>query len=123
MKIISFEAAMKNIYGWTIEKGKVVPPKMDFPSCVKERIKWALPEAKNGLTFIGTMQSIFAYDEEKAKRDWEMGAAVEWLPVSDDFIKWRDQTPLAELQTAVELIYGSEEDDELEQGASNNEIS
>lgn len=116
---MTFEEAMKNIYGWTIEKGKVVPPKMDLPSCIKERIKWALPEGENGLTFVGTMQSILAYDEEKAKRDWNMGAAVKWLPVSDDFIKWRDQTPLAELQIAVELIYGSEEDDELEQEAEN----
>lgn len=110
MEIISVEEAIKNIYGWIIDKDKVVPPKMDLPSCVKERIKWAIPEEENGLTFIGTMQSIFAYDEKKAKRDWNMGAAAEWLSVSDDFIQWRDKTPLAELQIAVELIYGSEEE-------------
>lgn len=121
MEIISFRKALNNIYGWTIKKGELVPPKMDLPSCVKDRIKWAFPEGENGLTFIGTMQSIFAYDEEKAKRDWNMGAAGEWLPVSDDFIKWRDQTPLAELQIAVELIYGSEEDDELKMRRTNNE--
>ncbi len=114
MKVISIEEAIKNIYGWTIDKDKVVPPKMDLPNCVKDHIRWALPEEENGLTLLGAMQSILAYDEEKAKRDWNMGAAVEWLPVSGDFIKWREHTPLAELQIAVELIYGSDESDELE---------
>lgn len=121
MEIISFRKALNNIYGWTIKKGEPVPPKMNLPKCVKDRIKWVLPEEENGLTLLGAMQSILAYDEGKAKRDWNMGAAAEWLPVSDDFTQWRDKTPLAELQIAVELIYGSEEDDELKMRRTNNE--
>lgn len=105
----SFDELFNGVYGWKIKDSKCVPPDYPLPDCVNKRIKWAYHEIANGLTFLGVLTAIFAYDEEKTKKDWYLGAEQEWLPVSDEFRKWRDGVGPSMKQNIVALIiiYGN----------------
>lgn len=98
---------MNNIFGWKIEDGKVSPPKFDFPDFVWDRIEMSASEFENGLTFTGALKAVLAYDEKKSEEEWDLGACTEWVPVTQEFIKWRDNQPDVSMELAVALIYGS----------------
>lgn len=105
--------AMNNIYKFTIfeENGKnrVHAPKMDLPEYVKERIKFFGKYSEDGLSFLGCIDLIMAEDEEKAKKEFEIGAYEDYLPASEEFKQWRDEIALRSLhqmEIAVALIYG-----------------
>lgn len=116
--------AMNNIYKFTIfeENGKsrVHAPKMDLPECVKERIKFFGKYSEDGLSFSGCIDLIMAEDEEKAKKEFEIGAYEDYLPASEEFKQWRDEIALRNLhqmEIAVALIYGVGDDsDEVAEG-------
>lgn len=115
--------AMNNVYKFTIfeENGKnrVRAPKMDLPECVKERIKFFGKYSEDGLSFLGCMDLIMAEDEEKAKKEFEIGAYEDYLPASEEFKQWRDEIALRNLhqmEIAVALIYGMGEDNDANQG-------
>ena len=102
---------MDAIYMWSVnEKGQCVPPRVAWPSYVQERIDWVNREMKaSPLSFIGALQEIFAYDEANDKRKWEWGASQDWLPVSDEFDRWRNSpsSNVKEMAIAVDLLYGT----------------
>lgn len=112
----SFEDIMKpitnNIYGFKVKDNKVVPPMVKLPDSVVERINYFQPFREEGLTFIGLMNWILAYEEEKTKSDYETNiSVVDWLPVSNEFKHWRDsieQMHFGEMQIAVAILYGYE---------------
>lgn len=115
--------AMNNVYKFTIfeENGKnrVRAPKMDLPECVKERIKFFGKYSEDGLSFLGCMDLIMAEDEDKAKKEFEIGAYEDYLPASEEFKQWRDEIALRNLhqmEIAVALIYGMGEDNDANQG-------
>ncbi len=105
------------IYRWFYEGGKIHPPKMDLPKAVKERLEFFLDQTDFGLTYLGCLEAVLAYDEEKVKKEIEMGG--DWLPVSKEFKEWRDGTgselpyhSSKEQIIALALIYGWSDDDE-----------
>ncbi|MEE8823719.1 hypothetical protein LASUN_13240 [Lentilactobacillus sunkii] len=104
-----FKKAISSIYHWSIEGDKVKPPQIGFPPAVKARIAFFASQMEGGLLFSGALELILAYDEQQAKQKCEMGG--EWLPVSDEFRKWRDQPDFAQVfreeQIALALMYGA----------------
>jgi hypothetical protein len=100
--------SMTNIYHWTAEDNKPIPPDMKLPAAVIERIQHFTEFLEDGLTFQGAMQSVLAYDEEESKREFCFGMAEEyWLPVSEEFKEWRDEmNSMHEIEIAVAIIYG-----------------
>lgn len=99
--------AHKAVFGFEIVDGKVAPPKYDLPKCMKERIAYIGSESENGMSFLGCINCIFAYDEEESKKDFQLGASKEWLPVSQEVRKWIDETGTpGEMLVALELLYG-----------------
>lgn len=98
----------KSIYGWSVKDGKCVPPKIIFPKPVAERIEYFAEEMENGLTFQGALEYIFAGNEKKCKEECEQ--FMDWLPVSEEFEKWRDDYfsyNFKEAQVMLALIYGN----------------
>ena len=73
------------VYGWLVEDGKPKPPKQDLPQAVKDRADYFLEMAKDGLTFLGVLECIFA-DEKPT--DYDFGATKDWLPKSKEFDDW-----------------------------------
>ncbi|MCD5190677.1 hypothetical protein IV460_11140 [Enterococcus casseliflavus] len=113
--------AVNNVYKFTIieedGKNKIQPPQMDLPESVKERIKFFGKYAEDGLSFLGCINLILAEDEEKCKKDFEIGAYEEYLPATEEFKEWRDDLAvrsLHQMEIAVALIYGTGEDQEAE---------
>ncbi len=109
--------AMSNIYKFTVfeedGKNKVRAPKMDLPEFVKERIKFFGKYSEDGLSFLGCINLIMAEDEEKAKKEFEIGSYEDYLPASEEFKQWRDEIALRNLhqmEIAVALIYGVGDD-------------
>lgn len=105
--------AMNNIFKFTIiekdGKNKIQPPKMDLPESVRERIKFFGKYAGDGLSFFGCLTLILAEDEEKCKKDFEIGAYEEYLPATEEFRQWRDDPSvysLHQMEIAVALMYG-----------------
>lgn len=107
--------AEKAVFGLMINKdNKIEFPDTRLPKSAKERIKWVFPAIDDGLRFYGALRFVLGLDEEADKREWEMGASYDWLPVSPEFKLWRDQTGvLPDMRIAVELIYGHEVSDEF----------
>ena len=104
----SFMKMAKSIYGWSVNDGKCVPPKITFPKPVVERIEYFSKEIENGLTFQGALEFIFARDEKRCKEECEQ--FMDWLPVSDRFREWLDGDflySLKEEQIMLALIYGN----------------
>ncbi|MFB8447609.1 hypothetical protein [Enterococcus thailandicus] len=109
--------AMSNIYKFTVfeedGKNKVRAPKMDLPEFVKERINFFGKYSEDGLSFLGCIDLIMAEDEEKAKKEFEIGSYEDYLPASEEFKQWRDEIALRNLhqmEIAVALIYGVGDD-------------
>ncbi len=113
----STKKSFNNVYGFKIveENGenKIQSPKMDLPDCVKERIKFFGKYSEDGLNFSGCIDLIMAEDEEKAKKEFEIGAYEDYLSASEEFKQWRDEIALHNLhqmEIAVALIYGTGDD-------------
>ena len=97
---------VNSVYGWKSVDGKVVPPQFKLPAAVIERVNFFGEQMEDGLTLLGALNLIFAYDEERSKADCELGG--EWLQVSDEFKKWRGNhfNEFKEHQVALALIFG-----------------
>lgn len=102
--------SMDNIYRFKLnEEGQPIPPDVKLPKFVVERLNYFYPLQEEGLTFMGVLEMVLANDEEQAKKDFLFGAFDEWLPVSDEFKKWRDDYPLSkfhQMEIAVAILYG-----------------
>lgn len=105
--------ALNNIFKFTIiekdGKNRVQAPQMDLPETVKERIKFFGKYSEDGLSFLGCIDLILAEDEEKSKKDFEIGAYEEYLPATEEFKQWRDEPglhSLHQMEIAVALMYG-----------------
>ncbi|KXT82001.1 Phage protein [Streptococcus oralis] len=104
-----FKEKVNGVYGWSIENGKLKPPKQVLPQAVKDRADYFWEMSEDGMTFMGAMECIFA-DEEPEDYDW--GATKDWLPKSKEFDEWVGyQLGLAQLVIAVYLIYGGGKDE------------
>lgn len=103
--------SIKNVYGWQVENN-VANLKMDLPHFVKERVEYFREETEDGLTFMGYMTAVLGHEEdEKENREiFDMFASIEWLPVSEEFKKWRDEYfAMRQLEVAIAIIYGAYE--------------
>ncbi|MGM0175724.1 hypothetical protein [Enterococcus sp. DIV0800] len=99
--------AHKAVFGFEIIDGKIRPPKYTLPKAVKERIRYIGEEAENGMTFLGCLNCILAYDEEKSRKEFLLGSSKEWLPLTDEAKRWFDETGTpGEMLVAIELLYG-----------------
>lgn len=104
--------AHKAVFGFEIVDGKIKTPKYKLPAAVKERIQYIGEESVNGMTFLGCMNCILAYDETSSKKEFLLGASKEWLPVTAEVRRWFDETGTpGEMLVAVELLYGLRTDD------------
>ncbi len=102
------KTSMKNIYGFTIKDNKIEAPKMDLPIFVEERIKFFGKYSEEGMTYIGALTHILAYgDHKELEIEFAFGTTEEWLKPSEEFIEWRDLTPMSEVVIATALIYGT----------------
>jgi hypothetical protein len=100
--------ALDNIYKFEIKDGIAIPPKPQLPDFVVERLNYFVPFQKDGLTFMGVLEMVLAEDEERAKKDF-FGGGTGWLPVTDEFKKWRDDYPFClyhQMEIAVAIMYG-----------------
>lgn len=116
-KIDPVDLAFAQVYGWKISKDKkgkhiILPPARQYPlpDFVEKRIAWVSSEMKNGLTFRGAFEALFDIDDEdKVKKDWDFGAASDYLPVSKKYKDWINDPLTSDfhrIAAAVELIYG-----------------
>lgn len=83
---------LKGVYGFKVENGKVTPPKYEFPQAMKDRIIHFQQEFENGLTLMGALEAIFAYDEEAARKEFETWSALDWLPMDPEAKAWIDES-------------------------------
>lgn len=106
---------LRTINGWTIEGEKVKAPLLVFPDEVFDRISFFAEQMEDGLMFTAALDFIFAFDEERQKSNCLEGGS--WLPVSDEFKKWRDtnRPDLHQEQVALGLIYGYMSESEAKQ--------
>lgn len=82
---------MDSLYDWHHnDNNKIVAPKCILPECIKERIRYFLPQMDNGLTFKGCMEYVLATqeNEKKLSEDYENYSYDDWLPVSDKVEEW-----------------------------------
>ncbi|WP_420999966.1 hypothetical protein ACOJIU_11910 [Carnobacterium maltaromaticum] len=101
--------SMNHIYKFKIEDGKVKPPTIDFPEFVRERVRFFGKYSESGMNFLGALNLIFAYDEQESKKEFELGAYEDWMPVTDEFKEWRTSiSSLRQMEVAVALLYGFE---------------
>ena len=97
--------SLSNIYGFKVEDGKVQPPSFELPDYVWERVKFFTKYFEDGMTFYGCLNLVLAYEEEDCKQKFLFGATEEWLPVSEDFKKWRDEYAMREMELAAVILY------------------
>lgn len=110
-KYQDIKTSMRNVYGFTIKGDRVESPKMDLPDFVEERIKFFGKYSEEGMTYIGALTHVLAYgDHKELEMEFAFGATEEWLKPSEEFIEWRDLTPISEVVIATALIYGTGEE-------------
>lgn len=102
--------AINNIYKFKInENGVAMPPEPEFPDCVVERLNYFMQFKEDGLSFMALMDFVLALDEAKSKKRFYQIYDMEWLPVSEEFMKWCTSFANAEFgqeQIAVAVLYG-----------------
>ncbi|MEX2803829.1 hypothetical protein AB3329_01745 [Streptococcus sp. H31] len=105
MKRDDFEKVMLDgIYGWSVDGGKINPPKHNFPVKVKERIDYFAEMMEEGLTLMGALSCIFG---EEAPDGYGVFASKDWLPKDDEFKEWHTSAlGFPQMEVAVYLIYG-----------------
>lgn len=112
----TIKQSFKNIWGFNIVEvdgeQKIQFPKANMPESVKERIRFFTKYREEGMNFYGCLNCILSYDEEEQRKEFEFGAYEDWLPLTDEFIKWRD-TYLADRagEVAAAILYGTCEED------------
>ena len=103
----------QGIYGWSVaDDGRCKPPKQHFPEAIRDRIKWAMENVDNGLTYEGALEAVLATDEERAKADFELGG--EWLPLTDEARSWLKHPifgRVRQMQIALALLYGLDDEE------------
>lgn len=105
------QPSLDNIYKIEVKDGEAKLPRPKLPDCAVERLNYSMPMLEDGMTFLGILNCVLAEDEEKVKKDFSMGAMDEWMPVTDEFKKWRDDYPMSryhQMEIAVAIIYGFE---------------
>lgn len=100
--------SMNHIYGFKVKDGKTHSPKIDFPQFVRDRLNFFIKYTEEGMTFIGCLEAVLGYDEEERKKDFEIGAYEEWMPVTEEFKQWRDTYLPRDRELAVAILYGFE---------------
>ena len=89
---------MDSLYDWHHnDNNKIVAPNCILPECIKERIRYFLPQKE-----LSENYENYSYDD--------------WLPVSDKFEEWHKsyyglQERYAWPQVAVAMLYGYGEED------------
>lgn len=77
---------------------------LKLPKCVVERLEWISKVIKDdGIKPIGSVEMVLAYEPKKNKEAFEFGSSHDWLPVTNEFIEWRQQAT----RTAELLIIGA----------------
>ncbi|MGE9925282.1 hypothetical protein ACQRAC_08440 [Lactobacillus johnsonii] len=96
------------VYGWKVKDGKCVPPAKNhpLPEFVQKRIDWVSNEIQNGmLTFRGAFKMLLDIDdEEDLKEDWELGAASDYMPVSDKYREWLQDPILHDIRRVAVMV-------------------
>ena len=95
------------VYGWKVKDGKCVPPAKNhpLPEFVQARIDWVSHEIEMGLTFQGAFRALLDIDDEKAlKEDWELGAASDYMPVSDKYREWLQDPILHDIRQVAVMV-------------------
>ena len=116
----TIKQSFKNIWGFTIveENGeqKIKAPEAIMPEAVKERIRFFTKYREDGMNFHGCLNCILAFDEELQKKEFAFGAYEDWLPLTQEFIEWRD-TYFADRsgEVATAILYGTCEDGEQDE--------
>ncbi|MGM0169883.1 hypothetical protein IGI39_004906 [Enterococcus sp. AZ135] len=95
------------VFGFEIVDGKIEPPKYNLPKAVEDRINYFGKQSEDGLSFFGCISAILAYDDEECKKQYQLGAVEEWLPMTEEARQWFNQmgTP-GEMLVVVKLLYG-----------------
>lgn len=104
-----FSDELKAIYDQEInEDGRSIFNDGNLPSYVKARCDWAIKYVDAGMTFLGVLQTVLAFDEKRAKEDFLINALEkDWMPVTNEFREWTDHfTNLRQIRVALYLIYG-----------------
>jgi len=110
---------MNSIYNWNINNNNEIdPPKCILPECIKERIRYFLPQMDDGLTFKGCMEYVLATkdNEKELSENYEQSSYYDWLPVTDEVEEWHKSyygllERYAWPQVAVALLYGYGKED------------
>ena len=111
--LYGIDQSFKNISNFTVVERdgeyKVKPPKAIMPTCAKERIFFVRKCIDNGLSFLGGLNMVLAYDEEESRKDFIIGwLPGDWIPVTEEFKQWRDEPCVfREAEIAVALLYGT----------------
>ena len=96
------------VYGWKVKDGKCVPPAKNhpLPEFVQARIDWLSDEMqRGGLTFQGAFKMLLDIDDEKAlKEDWKLGAASDYMPVSDEYRNWLRDPILHDIRRVAVMV-------------------
>lgn len=104
----SVDESYRWAYGWRVVDGKCSPPAKNFPlpDFVQTRIDWLSDEVKRGgLTFQGAFKMLLDIDDEKAlKEDWELGAASDYMPVSDKYREWLQDPILHDIRRVAVMV-------------------
>ncbi|EOH94816.1 hypothetical protein [Enterococcus pallens] len=95
------------VHGFEIIDGKIQPPKYDLPDFINERVEYFGKYSEEGMSFYGCLSAILAYDEEECKKQFQLGASGDWMPISAEVREWFDHmgTP-GEMLITVKLLYG-----------------
>ena len=103
---------IRGVYGWSVEDGKIQPPKYDFPPEMEERIQYFQDEMENGLSLYGALRFILAKnDDEEAIKECQFGCA--WLPQTEQTQEFLDNSfGLVSSVIAVRLLYPRADDEE-----------
>ena len=107
----SVKDIMDSLYDWHLDDDKkIVAPKSILLECIKERIRYFMPQMDDGLTFQGCLDYVLAKqdDEEKLLKDYEKCAYYDWLPVFDEVEKFLNYPTarLATAQVAIAMLFG-----------------
>ena len=104
----SVEESYRWAYGWRVVYGKCSPPAKNFPlpDFVQARIDWLSDEMqRGGLTFQGAFKMLLDIDDEKAlKEDWKLGAASDYMPVSDKYREWLQDPILHDIRRVAVMV-------------------
>lgn len=119
-KMDEIDVAYSQVYGWTLNKEqKLVPPYKNYPlpDFVIDRVRWLSKQMQiMPMTFAGAiLQLTDVSHEERLKKEWEMGASLDWMPITDEYRDWIENSRLADwhkVAVALAFIYWGGDKDE-----------